>query len=103
MKTIPILIAMLVVFSAKTYANAELDAKFETIKASVSYDAKKDLQNYIDSSRGKAPEMVNRASSSESPTHAVTTVMEINPGVWKGSDGSTIRDMGPLGYTISKP
>jgi hypothetical protein len=103
MKTIPILIVMLVVFSAKTYANAELDAKFETIKASVSYDAKKDLQNYIDSSRTKAPEMQSHSFSSESSTPTVVTVAEVNPGVWKSSDGSTIYNMGPLGYTISKP
>lgn len=39
----------------------------------------------------------------ESPQPSFITVREVNPGVWQASDGSTIRDMGYNGYTISRP
>lgn len=61
--------------------------------------AYKDLQKSIE--RTQAEIAAHPVVVQESRKPAVVTVMEINPGVWKGSDGSTIRDLGPLGYTIS--
>lgn len=98
MKTMLTLIAMLAMASA--FASPQ--EQFDAIKQSLAYDAKADLQKYIERTQAEAaarPMVVVQ----EAPRPAVVTVMEVNPGVWKASDGSTIRDMGYLGYTISRP
>jgi hypothetical protein len=85
MKTMPILIAMLLAGSA--FAETPME-EFQRNVAQTQIEI------------ATRPVVVVQQPVS---TPSSITVMEVNPGVWKGSDGSTIRDMGPLGYTISKP
>lgn len=98
MKIMPILLAM--VARASVFASPQ--EQFDAIRQSLAYDAKANLQKYIEQTRAEAaarPVVVVKESTKPS----VVSVMEVNPGVWKASDGSTIQDMGYLGYTISRP
>jgi hypothetical protein len=90
MKTMLIILAMLLAGSA--FALAPDDPIRKSIEAMTA-----------EASKASPMPSSYQSCQHDSSTPAVVTVMEVNPGVWKASDGSTIRDMGTLGYTISKP